>query len=268
LRPAKGQNASVIQLERPVDWLYKRTGVTSQKSPAGRWSLSQGSILICESDPQIRRLLRTTLIEKGFEVVDARNSEDAIDLIRSTRFDLLLLDIDLPGRAGSRICGEIRALSDMGIILIAASTAERDKVDALRVGADDYVTKPFNMLELEARIFAVLRRRGDRSRLKSSRIDLDDLTIDFDMRRVKVLDREERLTPKEFAVLRYLAARVNHTVGYRELVRAVWGPDYEGTEQCLRSHIASLRRKIERAPHTPKYLLTVPWVGYRLKLPK
>jgi two-component system KDP operon response regulator KdpE len=230
--------------------------------------MSQGSILILDNDPQIRRVLMTSLVGEGFEVSGTPDREAAIDLIHSTRLDLLLLDLDVPDGAAIRICREVRALSDIGIIRLAASTAERDKVNTLLAGADDYLTKPFNMAELLARIRVVLRRRAVLSGLECSRIQLDDLDIDFDKRRVRVGDREKRLTPKEFNVLRYLAARANKTVGHRELLQAVWGIDYGSREQCLRGCIGRLRKKIEVSPNEPKYLLTFPWVGYQLRLPE
>ena len=228
--------------------------------------MSQGSILILGNAPQIRRVLMAGLVGEGFEVSGARDREAVVDLIHSTRFDLLLLDLDAPDGAAIGTCREIRALSDMGIIRLAGSTAERDKVDTLLAGADDYVTKPFSMPELLARIRVVLRRRAVLSTPECSRLHLDDLEIDFDRRRVRVGDREERFTPKEFNVLCYLAARANKTVSHRELLQAVWGIDYGSREQCLRGCIGRLRKKIEVSPNQPKYLLTFPWVGYQLRL--
>jgi two-component system KDP operon response regulator KdpE len=218
--------------------------------------------LILDNDPRARRALRAMLVEDGFEITDTHDGAAAIGLARSTRFDLLLVDIDAPGKIGIKTCREIRALSGMGIILLAASGAERDKVDALLAGADDCVTKPLNMPELLARIRAVLRRTA-LSSPKCSHIELNDLEVDFDLRRVKVCGREKRLTPKEFCVLHFLVARANKIVACRELLHAFWGPDYEGTEQCLRDCISRIRKKIEPSPNQPRYLLTVPWVGYR-----
>ncbi len=229
--------------------------------------MNHGSILVSDNDPQIRRLLQTSLAGEGYEVSSTRDCEAAIDLIHSSRFDLLLLGLDVPSRAAIRTCQEVRAHSDMGIILLARSPAEGHKVDTLLAGADDYLTKPFSMPELLARISVVLRRRTVLSGIESGPMHLDDLQIDFDKRRVRVGDREERLTPKEFEVLRYLAARANRVVGHRELMQAVWGIDYDSREQCLRGCIARLRKKIETSPKQPKYLVTVPWVGYELRLP-
>lgn len=230
--------------------------------------MGQRSILILGDASSIDRELQTALGKNGFGITDTLNVKSAIDLIHSTKFDLLLLNFDLPAAAGIRACRKIRAHSDMGIILLAESTAERDKVDALLSGVDDYVTKPFNMTELLARMRAVLRRSSILSNSKFSRINLNDLEVDFETRRVRVLDRRERLTPKELEVLFYLANRANKTVRHRELLQAIWGPDYGSTEHCLRGCIGRLRKKIEVSPEQPKYLETVPWVGYRLLLPK
>jgi two-component system KDP operon response regulator KdpE len=230
--------------------------------------MNHASILVSDNDPQIRRVLQTMLVGEGFEISSTRDCEAAIDRIRSARFDLLVLGLDTPDRTTIRTCREIRTLSDMGIILLARSTAEGHKVDTLLAGADDYLTKPFSMTELLARIRAVLRRRAVLSSLECSLMHLDDLQINFDKRRVRVGDREERLTPKEFDVLRYLAARANKVVGHRELIQAVWGIDYDSREQCLRGCIVRLRKKIETSPKQPKYLITVPWVGYELRLPE
>jgi two-component system KDP operon response regulator KdpE len=229
--------------------------------------MGQASILILGALPATDREMRGALIEAGFGITDARNVEDAMELVRCTKFDLLLLNLDLPVSAGIRICQEIRTLSGLGIILLAPSTAERDMVEALLAGADDYLSKPLRIPELLARIRAVLRRSSDISRLECNRLRMDGVEVDFVRRRVRVGNREERLTPKEFDVLRYLAIRANKTVGHRELLQAVWGFEYGSTEQCLRGCVAKLRKKIEPSPNQPKYLLTVPWVGYRLLLP-
>lgn len=230
--------------------------------------MCKGSILVSDKDPQIRRVFRTVLVKEGFQITETRDHDSAIDLIHSKRFDLLVLGHEVPGGSGVKTCREIRALSDMGIILVAARAAEREKVDAFRAGADDYITRPFNMPELLARVDAVLRRRAVLSDFKFSQVHLEDLDIDFDRRRVRVGGREERLTPKEFDVLRYLATRANKTVGHRELLQAVWGIDYGRTDECLRYYIGKLRKKIEASPSQPKYLVTVPWVGYTLQLPE
>jgi two-component system KDP operon response regulator KdpE len=224
--------------------------------------------LVSDSDPQIRRVLQTILVREGFEITSTANRDVAVDLIRAERFDLVLLDLDMPLRSAIRTCREIRSRSDIGIILLATSASEKDKVDALLAGADDYVTKPFNTPELLARIRAILRRGPFLSSNDQSLIRSDELEIDFHRRRVKLGNREERLTPKEFDVLRYLAARANKTVDRQDLLQEIWGSDCGSREQCLRGCVSRLRRKIETCPDEPKYLLTIPWVGYRLNLPE
>jgi two-component system, OmpR family, KDP operon response regulator KdpE len=229
--------------------------------------MAHGSILVLENDTQIRCLVKTVLGAQGFEVASARDIDEAICFIHSTNFDLLLLDSDVLNTMDIRICQEIRALSSMGIILLSASAAEQDKVAALEAGADDYVTKPFDTPELLARVRAVLRRSAARSGHECRSLRLGDLEIDFDKRCIRVGKREERLTPKEFAVMRYIAKHPNRTVGHRELLQAVWGSDYRRGEQRLRGCINRLRKKLEASPNRPKYLVTVPWVGYHFELP-
>jgi two-component system KDP operon response regulator KdpE len=232
--------------------------------------MSQPSILLLGNASPINPAVRTTLVERGFRVAGAWDWDvgDAVDLMYFSKFELALLNLDTPCNTSVRACREIREHSDMGIILLSASTAERDKIDALQAGADDYVTKPFEVPELLARIRAVLRRSSVPSDPKSGRIQLDDLEIDFETRRVRVRGRKERLTPMELDLLRYLLTRANKTVAHLELLQAVWGIEFESTDHCLRGCVARLRRKIEASPNQPKYLLTEPWVGYRLQLPK
>jgi len=230
--------------------------------------MGRASILILGKASQAGSSLRTFLSERDFETTGAQDVEAAIDLVRSTRFDLVLLDLDAPSKTSIRMCQEIRALSHTGIILLAARTTEKDRVEALLAGADDYLTKPFGMSELIARIRAVRRRILVLSCLDSSRISLDGVEIDFDRRSVRAGSHEERLTPKEFDLLRYLATRANQTVSHRDLLNAVWGFDYGTTEHCLRYYIGCLRKKIEPSPNEPKFLLTVPWTGYQLRLPE
>jgi two-component system KDP operon response regulator KdpE len=230
--------------------------------------MGQASILILGEASQASSPVRTFLVESGFGITGARDVDAAFNLMRSTRFDLLLMDMDAPNRASIRTCQEIRGLSDMGIILLVGKTTEKDRVEALLAGADDCITKPFGMSELLARIRAVRRRSLVLSQLNCSRISLDRVEVDFDRRCVRVGNREERLTPKEFDLLRYLSTRANQTVSHRDLLKAVWGGDYAATDHCLRYYIGCLRKKIEASPSEPKYLLTVPWVGYRLLLPE
>jgi two-component system, OmpR family, KDP operon response regulator KdpE len=231
-----------------------------------RCEMSMGHILVVDDEPQIRRVMRTTLVAQGYEVSDARTGDDALNLIRSEKYDLVLLDVNMPGISGIQTCREIRLGSDLPIIMVTVRGAERDKVQALDAGADGYLTKPFSVAELLARIRAVLRRTSFPAGIEDNVLKLGDIEIDFEARRVIEQNEQIRLTTKEFDLLFYLAAHPNKTIPHRELLQAVWGPDYGGEQEYLRVFVNRLRKKIEASPSSPKYLLTEPWVGYRLEL--
>jgi len=231
-----------------------------------RSEMSMGHILVVDDEPQIRRVMRTTLVAQGYEVSDARTGDDALALIRSEKYDLVLLDVNMPGISGIQTCREIRLGSDLPIIMVTVRSAERDKVQALDAGADGYLTKPFSVAELLARIRAALRRTSFPAGIEDKVLKLGNIEIDFEARRVIVQNEQIRLTTKEFDLLFYLAAHPNKTITHRELLQAVWGPDYGGEQEYLRVFVNRLRKKIEATPSSPKYLLTEPWVGYRLEL--
>jgi len=228
--------------------------------------VSAGRILIVDDDPQIRRVMRVTLTGQEYEVDDAKDGEATLEKLRAQRFDLVLLDMNMPGMTGLETCRAIRAQSEIAIIMLTVRDSEEDKVEALDAGADDYVTKPYNAPELLARIRAALRRipwtQGP-----SGRVKIGSAEIDFDTRRVTARGRDVRLTPKEFELLRYLMAHANKVVPHRELLQAIWGPDYGDQVDYLRVFVNQLRKKIETNPSSPTYLITEPWVGYRLQLP-
>jgi two-component system KDP operon response regulator KdpE len=228
--------------------------------------VSAGRILVVDDDPQIRRVMRVTLTGQGYEVDDAKNGEAALDKLREHRFDLVLLDMNMPGMGGLETCRAIRAQSEIAIVMLTVRDSDSDKIEALDAGADDYVLKPYNAPELLARIRAALRRtpwvHGP-----SGRLTLDSVEIDFDTRQVTAHGRRVRLTPKEFELLRYFVAHANKVLSHRELLQAVWGPDYGDQVDYLRVFVNQLRKKIEKNPSTPVHLLTEPWVGYRLNLP-
>ena len=228
--------------------------------------MSAGRIIIVDDDPQIRRVMRVTLTGQGYEVDDAKNGEAALEKIRDQRFDLVLLDMNMPGIGGLETCRTIRAQSDVAIIMLTVRDADSDKVDALDAGADDYITKPYNPPELLARIRAALRRTPSMQG-PTGRITLGSVEVDFDSRQVSADGRRVRLTPKEFDLLRYFVGHANKTLSHRELLQAVWGPDYGDQVDYLRVFINQLRKKIEPKPSSPTFLLTEPWVGYRLNLP-
>jgi len=231
--------------------------------------MSAGLILVVDDDPQIRRVMRVTLTRQGYEIDDATNGESALEKVRERRFDLILLDMNMPGIGGLETCETVRRQSEIPIIMLTVRDSETDKIQALDAGADDYVTKPFGMPELLARIRAALRRSPTGAGPGGvSVLTLGTAAIEFDTRQVIARGRRVRLTPKEFDLLRYLATHANKVLTHRELLQAVWGPDYGDEVDHLRVVVNQLRKKIEATPSAPVYLLTEPWVGYRLFLPK
>jgi two-component system, OmpR family, KDP operon response regulator KdpE len=228
--------------------------------------VSAGRILVVDDDPQIRRVMRVTLTGQGYEVDDAKSGDLALEKLRQERFDLVLLDMNMPGMGGLETCRAIRAQSEIAIVMLTVRDAESDKVDALDAGADDYVTKPYNVPELLARIRAALRRTPW-TQGPTGRMTLGPVDVDFDTREITSLGRRVRLTPKEFELLRYFVAHANKVLPHRELLQAVWGPDYGDQVDYLRVFVNQLRKKIEKNPSSPVLLLTEPWVGYRLQLP-
>jgi len=230
--------------------------------------VSEGHILIVDDEAQFRRVIRTALAAKGYEVSEARSSTEAMERIRAAKYDLALLDINMPEMTGIEICREIRKNSEMPIIMLTVRNTESDKVEALDAGADDYITKPFGARELLARIRAALRRSAITPEYGVPQLQLGGVEIDFSSRQVRAGSEEVRLTSKEFDLLSYFATHPNKTLTHRELLQAVWGPDYGDEQEYLRVFINRLRKKIERSPKNPKYLLTEPWVGYRLRLPE
>jgi two-component system, OmpR family, KDP operon response regulator KdpE len=224
------------------------------------------TILIVDDEPQIRRVMRTTLTSQGYPVVEASGGVEALEKQREERPDLVLLDVNMPGKSGLEICREIRATSDVPIIMLTVRNSERDKVQALDAGADDYVVKPFGMEELMARIRAALRRAAPGE--SAPPFVSDDLKIDFQKRSVLVKGAAVRLTPKEFDLLRHLVANQGKALGHRRLLQAVWGPDYGNETEYLRVFINQLRKKIEPDPRKPRYIHTEPWVGYRFEAPR
>jgi len=230
--------------------------------------MSLGRVLILDDEAQIRRVLRTALVAGGFVVREARSGEEALEMIREEMPDLLIVDINLPGMSGFAVCREVRESCDVPIIMLSVRNNERDKVRALDSGADDYVVKPFGIQELLARIRANLRRYAPDADALPLVFDSQDLTIDFAQRRVVARGHQARLTPKEFELLHYLVTHPNKVLPHRELLQAVWGPDYGDQVEYLRVFINQLRKKIEPHPSKPRYLLTEPWVGYRFAMPE
>lgn len=228
--------------------------------------MTHAVILVVDDEPQIRRVMRTTLASHGYTVLEAKDGPEALGQMRSGRPDLILLDVNMPGPSGLEICREVRSSSDAPIIMLTVRNSERDKVQALDAGADDYVVKPFGVEELLARIRASLRRASPAESLPP--FQSRELSIDFEKRVVIVKSKPVRLTPKEFELLRYLVANRGKSVPHRRLLQAVWGPDYGEETEYLRVFINQLRKKIEPDPRRPRFLHTEPWVGYRFESPE
>jgi two-component system KDP operon response regulator KdpE len=224
--------------------------------------LSAGRILVVDDQPQMRRFMRSTLTSAGYEIEVAKTAEETLEKVREFRPDLVLLDINMPGMGGLAACREIRADTNTAVIMLTVRNSEADKVEALDAGADDFVTKPFSTPELLARIRATLRRLPVSSS-SPVKISVGQLVIDFDARTVTHASVTAHLTPKELDLLRYLTQHANKAVTHRELLQAVWGPDYGDQVDYLRAFIRSLRKKVELNAEHPEYITTEPWVGYR-----
>lgn len=226
-------------------------------SPAG------AKILVVDDEPQIRRVMRTALAADGYLVVDAKSATEAFEKLRQDRFDLVLLDVNMPGVSGLQACPEIRANSDVGIIMLTVRNTEADKIAALDAGADDYITKPFSMPELLARIRAHLRRVPLSPASGPQILSFGAVEINVPARRVTVNGREIRFTPKEFDLLHYLVTHPEISIPHRKLLQTVWGPDYGDESEYLHVFVNQIRKKIEPDPGNPRYLVTDPRVGYR-----
>ncbi len=229
--------------------------------------MNQEKILIVDDEMQFRRAMRAALHLRGFLVDEAETGEAALEKVRSNRPDLILLDMNLPGLNGLECCREIRAGLEVPIVMLSVRCEVRDKIQALNSGADDYVTKPFNLEELVARLHASLRRVPHSAMDSRQVLNLDGVQIDFKARTVKARDKNIQLTRKEFELLWHLVANAGEVVSHRKLLQAVWGPDYGDEAEYLRVCVNHLRKKIEADPSAPKYILTALGMGYRFELP-
>jgi two-component system KDP operon response regulator KdpE len=224
----------------------------------------QGTILVVDDDNSMRRALHVTLSGFGFTVVGASRGEEALSLVQITRFDAVLLDVDIPGMGGIEACRSIRTASaHLPILMLTAMDGEDAMVSALDAGADDYMTKPFRLKELIARLRAAVRRRNTRegndndSAIRHRNLELDPVKY-----RVQKSGRTIHLSPKEFEMLRYLMSHPGELIPRERLLKSVWGPNCQDFVY-LRIYVNQLRKKIEDNPHIPRYILTVPGVGYR-----
>jgi two-component system KDP operon response regulator KdpE len=228
--------------------------------------MSSATILVVDDDSQIRRVMRNALSSHGYTITEARNGEEAIKKVRAERLDLIILDLNMPDMDGIEVCREIRALSNLPIIMLTVRSAEKDKVRALDAGADDYVVKPFGIDELLARIRAALRRAPGEA--VETSVLTKEMHLDFDNRTIVVQGKSVHLTPKEFELLRELVTNAGKPVSHRRLLQAVWGPDYGEETESLRVMVNQLRKKIEPDPANPRFIRTEPWIGYRFVLPQ
>jgi two-component system KDP operon response regulator KdpE len=223
-------------------------------------------VLVIDDEPQIRKFLRISLQAHGYEVVEAMRGEDGIQQCALTRPDLVILDLGLPDVDGQEVIARLREWSKVPIIVLSVRAGEAEKVAALDRGADDYVTKPFGVAELLARVRAVLRSRRPEGE-QPAVIRSGDLSIDVARRRVRLTDQEIKLSRKEFALLRLLAQHAGRIVTHQHLLREIWGPAHEHETHYLRIYIGHLRQKLGDDPADPRYISNEPGVGYRLLVP-
>jgi two-component system, OmpR family, KDP operon response regulator KdpE len=219
-------------------------------------------VLVVDDEPQIRRVLRIALEAQGLDLRVAADGEAALDTLRDWPADLLITDLSMPGVDGLELCRRVRQKSRLPIIVLSVKGEERIKVAALDAGADDYITKPFGMDELLARVRAIMRRAPADAE-GASRLDVGDFVIDTAAHTAAVAGHEVHLTPKEFELLTYFARHPGRVLTHRAVLGAVWGAEHTEQTEYLRVFVGQLRKKIESNPSDPRYLRTEPWVGYR-----
>lgn len=221
-------------------------------------------VLVVDDEKLIVKGIRFSLEQDGMEVDCAYDGEEALEFARNNSYDMILLDVMLPKMSGFEVCQQIREFSNTPIVMLTAKGEDMDKILGLEYGADDYITKPFNILEVKARIKAIMRRTTRKSEEKSSArvIENRDMKLDCDGRRVYIKNREVNLTAKEFEVLELLIKNPNKVYGREDLLKIVWGSDYPGDVRAVDVHIRRLREKIEEKPSEPMYVHTKWGVGY------
>jgi two-component system KDP operon response regulator KdpE len=230
----------------------------------GESSRPAGRLLIVDDDYAVRRALHITLYDQGFDVSEAASGDEALAIARVIRFDAVLLDVNMPGKDGVQVCRELRhAYPRLAILMLTVRNDQDDQVSALDAGADDYVVKPFRMRELTARIRAAVRRVQTPANEIDNAITIGDVSL-FPVRRlVQKRGQTVHLTPKEFDLLLHLMRNSGFPVSHGRLLSSVWGPEYSGQVEYLRTFVRQLRRKLEDDPTDPKYILTDSHVGYR-----
>jgi two-component system KDP operon response regulator KdpE len=229
--------------------------------------MESGLVLVVDDEMSIRRALHTTLHKLGFKTVEAARGEEALSLVRANSFDAVLLDINMPGMSGIDTCKNMRRLSPrIPILMLTVRDSEDDKVEALDAGADDYVTKPFQLRELTARIRAAMRWANapiSHENQEAPALHIGDIELDPVRRSVKKAGRPVHLTPKEFELTHQLMSYAGRPIPHSRLLNSVWGPEYGGELEYLRTFMHQLRKKLEDDPGNPRYLLTDAHVGYR-----
>jgi two-component system KDP operon response regulator KdpE len=218
-------------------------------------------VLVVDDEPQIMRVLRRSLERHGFEVVTAAEAAMALQVLRSMSIQLVITDLRMPDMSGVELCREIRRTSSIPLIIISVKGDEDTKVEALDAGADDYVTKPFGMQELMARVRALSRRAS--SPPEEQVLSVGKFRVDSAQRRVFVENKEVRLTPKEYDLLAYFLANHSKVLTHRAVLKALWGENSSEQAEYLRVFVGQLRKKIERDARAPRYIVTEPWIGYR-----
>jgi two-component system, OmpR family, KDP operon response regulator KdpE len=221
-------------------------------------------ILVVDDEPQLTRVLRTGLKSRGYEVRVAADGIAGLEAFNDWHPNLVITDLAMPRMDGLELCRQLRTISQVPIIVLSAKGEEKTKIDALDLGADDYVTKPFGIDELLARVRASLRRSAVLNEANESTVlENGDFRVDLESRSVRVGDREVHLTPKEFDLLTYFIKHAGKVLTHRTLLAAVWGGNYVDQNEYLRVFVGNLRKKIEADVSSPRYIVTEPWIGYR-----
>lgn len=223
-------------------------------------------LLIVDDEPQILRALRPGLGAAGYEVESAGAARDALHMIASSAFDVVIIDLGLPDMDGKELISRVRGWTDVPIIVLSARDAEQEKIAALDLGANDFVNKPFGIGEMMARLRAVLRTRTTRA-ASSDRLKVEHLEVDFDARRMHVAGKEVRPSPRELKLLRAFTQRLGQVLTHKQIVAAVWGPGENVEAQFVRVLVGNLRQKVEKDPARPSLIVTEPGVGYRMGRP-
>jgi two-component system KDP operon response regulator KdpE len=226
---------------------------------------SERSVLVVDDEPQILRVLRRSLEGNGFRVLTAPDGRTALDIFQSTPISFVVTDLRMPEMDGVELCTRLRKQSNVPIIVLSVKGEEATKVRALDSGADDYITKPFGIDELLARIRALSRRSSPATEAPTEALSVGDFKVEPDLRRISVSGRELQLTPKEYDLLLFFLSNHDKVLTHRKILTAIWGGQSSEQSEYLRVYVGQLRRKIERDVRTPRYLITEPWVGYRFQ---